>query len=242
MQVTTSRRRIQPLLALSAFRKLIKNPEDTHQVFMIGEALRGKSLARVTERFAATPLGVRVFEGGHALMPLLTDRDALARLPAGSLGRAYLDFVVGERLSAEGLVAAAKGRDEITDATPAEQAFRTHIRDNHDLWHVATGYGRDPLGEVCLLAFSYAQTGLNGLGAIALLGTLRIGREAGGARVRTAVMQGYRTGKRAAWLPAIDWQPLLARDLAQVRRDLGLGAPDAYGRIVGARAMVAQAA
>ena len=34
-----------------------------------------------------------------------------------------------------------------------------HIRASHDLWHVLTGYHRDYLGELQLLAFSYYQTG-----------------------------------------------------------------------------------
>jgi ubiquinone biosynthesis protein COQ4 len=225
-------RRIQPLVALGALRKLVKDPEDTHQVFMIGEALRGNSLARVTGRFRASPLGRQVLDGKCTLMPVLADRAALAALPPASLGRAYLDFVVSESLSAQGLEEAARRRDEMSAASPDEHALRRRLRDSHDLWHVLTGYGRDPLGEVCLLAFTYAQTGLNGLGAIALLGTFRIGRALRGQPVRAAVREGYRAGRKAAWLPAEDWSALLAEDLDRVRGRLGLVAPHRYRQIV----------
>ncbi len=231
MQTTTTNR-IRPLMALAAFRKLIRNPEDTHQVFMIGEALRGKSLARVTERFRGTELGQAVLAGRHVLLPILADRTALAALPTGSLGRAYLDFVVAESLSAQGLAEAARKRDEMSQATPDEQNFRRHLRDSHDLWHVLTGYGRDPLGEVSLLAFTFAQTRLTGLGAIAFLGTFRIGRVLRGQPVRASVQDAYRTGRAALWLPGVDWNTLLGEDLAQVRVKLGLPAPDRYKRIV----------
>ena len=231
MQTSVSTR-IQPLVALSAFRKLIGNPEDTHQVFMIGEALRGKSLARVTARFRATAFGREIIEGRHALMPILADRDALAALPAGSLGRAYLDFVVAEKLSAQGLADAAKRRDEMSVVTPEERAFRHHLRDSHDLWHVITGYGRDPLGEICLLAFTHAQTGLNGLGAIALMGTFRIGRALPGQPVRQAAREGRRRGLAAKWLPETDWEPLMREDLGEVGRKLGLEAPAAYRGVI----------
>ena len=224
--------RIQPLLALSAFRKLIKNPEDTHQVFMIGEALRGKSLARATERFRTTELGRAVLAGRHVLLPILADRAALAALPAGSLGRAYLDFVVSESLSAQGLAEAAKKRDEMSQATPDEQSFRRQMRDSHDLWHVLTGYGRDPLGEVSLLAFTFAQTRLTGLGVIALLGTFRIGRVLRGQPVRAAVQDAYRAGRDAHWLPGVDWTIMLGEDLERVRVKLRLAAPDRYRGIV----------
>ena len=223
--------RIQPLVALAAFLKLQRNPEDTHQVFMIGEALRGKSLARATARFRATPLGGRVLNGEYALLPLLSDRATLAALPNESLGRVYLDFVVAENLSAEGLVEAARKRDEVSTATPDEQALRRHVRDSHDLWHVLSGYGRDPLGEVCLLAFTHAQTGFTGLGVIALLGTLRIGRVLRGLPVRQAVLQGRRSGRAAAWLPAMDMAALLPQDLTTVRRALGIAPPDVYRQI-----------
>ena len=229
---TVATNRIQPLLALAAFRRLIKNPEDTHQVFMIGEALRGNSLTRATERFRGTELGRAVLAGHHVLLPILAERTALAALPAGSLGRAYLDFVVSESLSAQGLAEAAKKRDEMSQATPDEQSFRRQMRDSHDLWHVLTGYGRDPLGEVSLLAFTFAQTRLTGLGAIALLGTFRIGRVLRGQPVRAAVLDAYRTGRDAHWLPGVDWTTMLGEDLERVRVKLGLAAPDRYRRIV----------
>lgn len=198
---------------------------------MIGEALRGNSLAHVTTRFLATPLGQEVIAGRHKLLPILADRDALARHPAGSLGRAYLDFVVAESLSAQGLAEAARRRDEMSEASAEEKAFRVHLRDSHDLWHVLTGYGRDPLGEVCLLAFTYAQTGLNGLGVISLVGSLRIARELRGQPVRAAVREGRAMGRSAQWLPGIDWSTLLPRDLSQVRTELGFRAPETYRAI-----------
>ena len=228
---TLASNRLQPLVALAAFRKLMQNPDDTHQVFMIGEALRGNSLARVTERFRATDLGRAVLAGRHALLPILADRTALAALPDGSLGRAYLDFVVAESLSAQGLAEAARKRDAMSRATPDEQAFRRHLRDSHDLWHVLTGYGRDPLGEVCLLAFTYAQTRLTGLGAIAFLGTFRIARALRPQSVRAAVLDGYRTGRAATWLPGQDWTDLLACDVDRARARLGLPAPSRYRAI-----------
>ena len=44
---------------------------------------------------------------------------------------------------------------EITN--PVLKLFAAGQRDMHDLRHVVTGYGRDELGEACLLAFNYAQ-------------------------------------------------------------------------------------
>ena len=38
-----------------------------------------------------------------------------------------------------------------------ERWMGERLRDIHDLFHVITGYGRDALGELCLLAFTNAQ-------------------------------------------------------------------------------------
>ncbi len=57
----------------------------------------------------------------------------------------------------------------------------------HDIWHVLTGYAaEDPLGELCLVAFSYAQTIRPGLGLHrALIGALKGPSRAARHRGRT---------------------------------------------------------
>ncbi len=74
----------------------------------------------------------------------------------------------------------------------------------HDLWYVVTGYGRDELGEACLLAFTCAQDKNRGVGFIALVGRFKLF-----AKYRfnalSAILQGFRIGRDAAWLPGQDW-------------------------------------
>ena len=74
-------------------------------------------------------------------------------------------------------------------------------RDIHDLWHVLTGYKADEhLGEACLVAFSYAQTGGLGWAFIAAGAALKSIRITGKLDFLRAVIEGYRHGKRAGWL------------------------------------------
>ena len=47
--------RYQPLVAFDAIRKLIRNKEDTSQVFRLLVAMRGMSFVRNVKRFAKTP-------------------------------------------------------------------------------------------------------------------------------------------------------------------------------------------
>ncbi|MEM1434520.1 MAG: Coq4 family protein [Pseudomonadota bacterium] len=221
--------RVQPLAALRALKRLVADPEQTEQVFVIIRALSGNALRNAFDRFRTTPVGRRVLAEELDLMAVLTDREALRQLPSGSLGRAYLAFVEREQITAEGLAEASAHEAAITD--PELLRFATRQRDMHDLWHVITGYGRDSFGEVCLLGFTYAQTRNRGLGVICLVGSVKT-RRALGKGVYRAVWKAWRAGRRAAWLPEQDWEHLLAQPLAQVRAQLRIDPPQEYEAVL----------
>lgn len=220
--------RLRPGEAIKALRALLRDPEDTGKVFVIVRALSGKTLLRGYNRFSPTAVGRRVLAGGAPLLDHLQDRDHLRSLPADSLGRAYLAFMETENISADGLVEAS-----VNDAAPMEEGLRRYgerLRDMHDLWHVTTGYGRDTMGEVCLLGFTFAQTRNPALAFIAVIGALKLAREQD-KRVLSALWAGYRAGRRAQWLPAADWESLLAEPLDAVRRQLRVEAPKVYPQL-----------
>jgi ubiquinone biosynthesis protein COQ4 len=221
--------RLRPMLALRALRDFRRNKEDTHQVFLMIEALRGKTTLRQFARFRQTETGRAVLAERRRLLDRLSDRTSLAALPAGTLGHAYYDFMASENLSAEGLVAASKVErppmpDDVT-------LFRERNREMHDLLHVVTGYGRDPLGEACLVAFSFAQTRLKGFALIAVHAARRINRALPGRPVWRAVFEGYRHGRSAGWLPAADWEALLAEPVEAIRSCFAVKPPVYYQMI-----------
>ena len=113
------------------------------------------------------------------------------------------------------------------------------MRDQHDLWHVVTGYGRDLVGEAAVLAFTYAQTRNRGIGLIVAMAYWKGGKSV--SWFRPFLREAYRRGRRAAWLPATDWEALLARPLHEVRAELGVGEPRGYEalRSAGAPALAA---
>jgi ubiquinone biosynthesis protein COQ4 len=225
------RYRLHPLVALRAMRNLLRDREDTHQVFLLIDALRGKTTLRQFARFRHTETGRAVLGEHRRLLDRLSDRASLAVLPAGTLGRAYFDFMASENLSAEGLVEASQATMR---ELPADDLtlFRERSREMHDLLHVVTGYGRDPLGEACLVAFSYAQTGLKGFAVIAAFAARRIARSRPGQPVRRAVFEGYRHGRRAGWLPGADWEALLAQPVEAIRAQFGVKPPIYYRTIL----------
>ena len=225
--------RLHPLAALRAVRKLMSNGEDTHQVFLLIDALRGKTTLRQFARFRQTETGRAVLRERRRLLDRLSNRASLAALPAGSLGRAYYDFTTSENLSAEGLVEASQVS---MAALPADDMtlYRERSREMHDLLHVVTGYGRDPLGEACLVAFSYAQTRLKGFALIAAFAARKIAKSRAEQPVRRAVFEGYRHGRSADWLWGADWEGLLAQSVEAVRAQFSVKPPKYYRMILAA--------
>ena len=222
--------RLHPLNALRAVRKLMRDREDTQQVFLLIEALRGKTTLRQLARFRQTETGRAVLGESRRLLDRLNDRASLRALPRGSLGRAYYDFIAAGNLSAEALVEMSKIR---RPAAPDDVTlFRERNREMHDLFHVVTGYGRDSLGEASLVAFSYAQTKLKGFVVIALFAARRIARSRPGQPVRRAIFEAFRHGRSAGWLPGADWEALLIQPVEAIRAQYAVKPPNYYQTIL----------
>lgn len=216
------------LTALRAVRRLLADKEDTAQVFTILEAMGQRSSNRTWRRYSAHPDAAQIMQG-PTLISMLTDREALKALPAGSLGRSYYEFTTRENISADELVEASNdgfsGTREITDD---EAAFHQRQRDAHDLWHVLTGYGRDPLGELCLLAVTYSHLGNPGFLMIILFGGFDVKSRRKSARIWSSIFEGFRNGRRMTWLPTVDWGDMLALPLEEVREKLNVPEPSRY--------------
>lgn len=218
------------LHAIRSLRRLLADKEDTVQVFEIMRALNGGSTAWGYARLLDTVEGGRIAYQRVELAERLMDDPWLDSLPPGSVGAAYRDFIRSERLSAEGLAKISmEGQKPVQERHPYAW-FGRRTRDVHDIWHILTGYGRDGLGEACLVAFSYAQTRGKGWALIALGAALRSRKGPRQPYVK-AIWQGYLRGRRAAWLLGEDYERLMAEPLDAVRRRLNLTPPTVYDSI-----------
>jgi ubiquinone biosynthesis protein COQ4 len=223
--------KFQPLVALRAARRLAANVDDLPQVFTIIEALSAGTLERLARRIRRSPASRDLLSTRPDIVPRLADRAALGRLPAGSLGRAYLAFVEREMISAEGIVQASMTGKAIDDLPAPLDWVNARMRDTHDLWHAATGYSGDVLGETALLAFLLAQTWNPGVAVIIAIGMTKTLGVQSGAEVRRTIADGFRRGRRAAWLPGVPWETLLDRPVTEVRARLSLGLPPVYTEV-----------
>lgn len=225
--------------AVRAIRALLADPDDLPQVFVLIEALSGNTLARIERRMQTHADGRRILATRPDLVAQLQDREALRRLPEGSLGRTYLDFLESEGISAQGIRdAQARGYSGTKKLTPQQIFVSDRMRDTHDLWHAVTGYRGDVLGETALLAFILAQTKNPGIAAILAVG---MWKTLGAPAARALIVEGFRRGGRAAWLPAVAWEDLLAQPIAEVRARLRIDAPPVYTPVRSAQLKAAMA-
>ncbi|HXI88135.1 MAG TPA: Coq4 family protein, partial [Parvularculaceae bacterium] len=225
---------VRPFHALSAVIKLVRNKEDTRQVFEAVRAMSGRAGKRMFKRFLATDYGRRVISEPVKLEEILSDRVRLRALPEGSVGRAYLAFMEGENLTIDGLRAAAREADVDFDRPTDFENYRRlfmHTQTSHDLWHVLTGYGRDAIGEMCNLCFTRAQSRNPGFRLIIWIGILAMKRRRPGQPIWRVANEARRIGENAEWILGVDVEELLPLPLGEARRRLKIGEPVVYKSI-----------
>ncbi len=226
---------IQPMrrdwgAAWAALKRLLANGDDTVQVFRIMRALNADTSHRNYARLLQEPGGGRIAYDHVELARRFSDRSWVDALPDGSVGAHYRAFLDRTGFSAQGLADISYADGEgWQDAAHPVAWFGRRERDVHDIWHILTGYtAEEHLGEACLVAFSYAQTGGLGWAAIALGAVLKSLRVTGERAFAKAVWEGYRHGRQARWLHAEDYEALLAEPLYAARRRLKIVEPVAY--------------
>jgi ubiquinone biosynthesis protein COQ4 len=210
--------------ALRALRELLVDPDRTEKAFELFVALDGGDEERTFQRLLADPRGRRLIAERPCLLSPLADRSALATLPAGSLGRAYLAYLDRTGLDPAGLVSlkaemedqAKRMGQDLPVLDPIREWFRVRGILTHDLWHVLTDYGTDRLGEAALLAFSLAQLPGRANRLLVFGAAWRCVTERGPGFLRY-LHRAWRRGSRAVWLPALPYEALLAQPLDAIR-------------------------
>ncbi|MEM8696510.1 MAG: Coq4 family protein [Pseudomonadota bacterium] len=220
--------RTRPLKALHHFRELVKDKEDTEQVFRIFEALPRKSFRDEALAFGMSEKGHAIHACEPYLPDILDDHRRLRAMPEDSVAHAYCDFMEKEGLTAAGLVAEGEKMRERSYGDMIEW-YGGRSRDVHDLLHVLTGYGRDPVGEQCVLAFTYGQEPSRAYIFIAYAGGYNVKK---GTRTKApifrAINEAKRLGKACPHVCEECITDLLAEPLDAARERLNIARPKLY--------------
>lgn len=212
------------------FKELVKDKENTAEVFPIFEALPWRGVYDAAIGFLSTARGQQIRASEPSLVTILDDHAALRRLPPGTVAHAYCDFMEREGLSAQGLV------DELERYRSPDMRFDDQVdwyfrrlRDTHDLMHVLSGFGRDALGEQCVLAFTYGQQPALAHLFLGYAGAIEIAKR---AQVKVplfrAVREAQKMGGRCRRLAEMPIRDVLAMPLEDARRLLGITPPRYY--------------
>ena len=146
------------------------------------------------------------------------DMDALAALPAETLGGALARFHATHDLSTDVY-------DAPVEYTPAGELtfLLRRIRNSHDIWHVLMNFGVEGHDEILLHAFQLAQTGMPSSVALMLLGSLKhMVLEARWGALRYGLREAYARGRRAAPLIPVYWEREWETPVDALRERLGL--------------------
>ena len=203
--------------AIKALGKILANPEDTERVLEFSNLANAGRRDERIDLFFEHPVGARLFAERRAIDSTTVDLEAFGRLPAGTLGHAYAQFMTAHGLTPNIFDGSP---DDVHEERAAYVIQR--MRQTHDLWHVVTRCETDPAGEIALQAFTFAQLRVPSSGILAALGTLRAlpySRQV----LRDAVRM-YRIGVRADRFAVFPWEDHWATPLADVRRLLGVPA------------------
>ncbi|GGE38477.1 hypothetical protein GCM10011367_11120 [Marinicauda pacifica] len=173
---------VRPFRAWKAFWGLVGDRDDTRFVFDFFQAVNGKTAGPYFRRYLASEFGQKTLADPEYIDTLLLDRRRLEAAGPDSVAAAYLHYLDSEGLHPLGVhdaaVASAPELYARMDRDyPEYSVMRRSTSILHDLYHVLTGYGRDPLGEAVLLVFSGVQSGNRGATWLGHLAGLRIRSE-----------------------------------------------------------------
>jgi len=211
------RRRPEWRRAWRSLRELIADPKQTEKVFELLGAIGGDGGESSFQRLLSHPDGRRLLASRPRLLEALADRSALARMPEGSFGRAYLDFARARGFEPAGLLEArANAEAQKSELDPIREWFFDRTNLMHDLWHVITGYGTDEAGESALLAFTLAQIPTRGM-AVLVVAAGVVGRKDLRLSWPRYLHRAWVRGRRAELLTTVPWEDLLPRPLEEVR-------------------------
>ena len=167
------------------------------------------------------------------------DLAALEAHAPGTLGEAYLRFMVDNRLEEKLATGYRQFLDEVMatgrlDRLPALLRYKV-LRgyQTHDLHHVLTGYPATPLGELALQSFGLAQMSFPYAGMwIAVVTAHMTFLDPDLIRpAMDAITEGWQHGSSARSIQFVAFETMLDRPLEDVRGEYGLQRPDPVSRV-----------
>ena len=202
------------LQALKAMAALNKDPADREAQLRFVMALDQGALERRLAWFRSSEQGRALLATRPSLDARHLSRARLLTLPEGSVGREVARFLDAWAIAPFAPPASAP-RSEL-------EWIARWIADTHDCFHVALGFGGDPLGEIELQAFMWARWRQPTALIVMFFGVFMSCRKSSPLTVWRRLRAAYRLGRAARPLDDLPWLELLEAPLASIREQAGL--------------------
>lgn len=227
---------IRPLEAWRAFWDLVADRDNTIHVFRFFMAVNGKTAGKSFRRFLASDFGRKMLADPHYIDRILLDRASLEAAGPGTVAATYLHYLDSENLHPLGVHQAAKDAapelwERMERDYPEYAVMRRTTAILHDLYHVLTGYGRDPLGEAVLLEFAGAQSGNRGARMLGRAAGLRIRSEIRSWPVGKMMSTAVKMAREADDIAQIDPAEYILLPLEDARARLNIVPDPVYAKI-----------
>jgi ubiquinone biosynthesis protein COQ4 len=199
---------------LRSFGRALADSTRTEDLIIVEQVTSRQAILRAAERMRRTPAGRRMLDERPQIVPAQVDYATLRRLPADTLGGAYV-----RHLDRNGLGPDLFARPNRFVPHPDADYLLKRYRQSHDVWHALTGLGVAPHQEVLIHAFTAAQLHLPYSWLIVSLGGIK--HLIGEGRWQDLVFglaRAYRAGERAAWLLDVRWEDMWETPIADLRQ------------------------
>lgn len=193
--------------------RVLADSNQTSEIHRVEEITGRPRYRRILEEMRASPEGQRLLAERPELSSDHIDYDALRRLPASTLGGAYVRHLDDNKLSADYQAAATRHIDD-----PDMAYLMRRFRQTHDVWHALLGIGVTGHEEVLVHWFTYGQLRLPVSALIMVFGTMKhLVLERRWGALRHSMLEAYRAGRGAAPLLGVYWEDYWQEPLASVR-------------------------
>lgn len=201
------------LLVGRAVLRVLADSNQTSEIHRVEEITGRPRYRRLLEEIRASAEGQRLLAERPELSSEQVDYAALRRLPATTLGGAYVRHLDDNGITADYQAAKTRHVDD-----PDMAYLMRRFRQTHDVWHALLGVGITGHEEVLVHWFSYGQLRLPVSALIMVFGTMKhLVLEGRWGALRHSMLEAYRAGRDAEPLLSVYWEDLWEASLETVR-------------------------
>eukprot|EP00667_Euglena_gracilis_P017810 EG_transcript_18811 len=203
------------LLTVGSAGAALYNPLRGDMVATLGETTGACALEGMRARMRADPVGQRILAERPSITSDKLQVETLLQLPAGTLGRAYAEYMAAHRFVAD-------ERSTVHFVDDPELAYvMKRYREVHDMLHGVTGFPPTELGELGLKAYEYVQTGLPMCALSVTFGSIRLSL-AEKRHLLACYLPWAAAGVSTPFYMNVYFEEELHTDVTELRQQLGL--------------------